>query len=128
MEDHIKFSEVLASFDDLLVGQEDVAVQITDEIADELVSSVSIFILEYMHELRAKGREQVLCEGKAQAGFELVEENVAFYDPVGIPDQLVLDVHFDRVVEDVWERLLLLGIVQCDEPDVDLLYFLCDFV
>ena len=57
LEDHIKFSKVLASFDDLLVGQEDVAVQITDEIADELVSSVSIFILEYMHELCAKGRE-----------------------------------------------------------------------
>ena len=54
LEDHVKFSEMLAFFDNFLISQENVTVQVANEVADEFVSGICTFIAKYVHELSSE--------------------------------------------------------------------------
>ena len=95
MENHVKFSEMLTLLDNLLVCQEDVTVQITNEIADKFISSICILIFEYVLKFSSERRKQILCKSKAQARLQLFEKDVAFDYSVTIPNELILDVNLD---------------------------------
>jgi len=50
---------MLTFLDNLLIGQEDVAVQVADEVAYEFVSCFCIFVFEYVHELVLERGKQI---------------------------------------------------------------------
>ena len=77
---------MLAFFNNFLISQEYVAVQVANEVADEFVSGICTFIAEYVHELSSEWGEQVLCKGKAQVRLELIEEDVAFDNSIAVPN------------------------------------------
>ena len=82
LEDHIELSEVLALLNDLLVGKEDVAVEVTDEIADEFIACLCTFVPKHVLKIFDEGLEEVVGQRKSQTRFELVKEDVAFDDSI----------------------------------------------
>ena len=60
LEDHVKFGEVLTFFNDLLVSQEDMAVEVAHEVADKFVTGFNTFISEHVFEILYERLEKIM--------------------------------------------------------------------
>ena len=61
LEDHVKFGEVLTFFNNLLVSQEDMAVEVAYEVADKFVTSFNTFISEHVFEIFDERLEKIIA-------------------------------------------------------------------
>ena len=57
LENHVEFTEMLAFFYNLLICEENMAIQITHKVTYEFISSVCVLIFEYVQELWSELRE-----------------------------------------------------------------------
>ena len=111
-----------------LVGNENTAVELTYEVANEFVAALYLLWLVLVNkkvgkllvnELFEKVTDKFLSELRLQ----LVQKVVAFDQLFVVVKQWLLNVQLDLVVQDFWQTFTRSRVVKLNKPNVDLFQF-----